>query len=235
MKFNVETYENFIKASEAAKTTKIKTYARRLTREDLIKAGITYVSENGDVYKGNKKVKFSVNRNGYLVVGVYRLDENGNKIKKPTKYKYTHKDGTVHYTDSYAYEIESFTLQRIMWAWFKKEIPEGFVIDHKNNHHERQEDYRIENLQLVSVAVNLKKDRKEATYTPTMAKKKVYTPQYVISKMSKYNNLYEDLKYQNRIETDKERKKELAEKIHKVRAALAQWKRRYKILFGDLD
>ena len=61
---------------------KIKTYARRLTRDDLIRAGITYVSENGDVYKGDKKVKFSVNRKGYLYVGVYKLDENGNKIKR---------------------------------------------------------------------------------------------------------------------------------------------------------
>ena len=214
---------------------KIKTYARRLTRDDLIRAGITYVSENGDVYKGDKKAKFSVNRQGYLYVGVYKLDENGNKIKRPIKHKYSHKNGSIHYSDSYAYEVESLTLQRIMWAWFKKEIPEGFVVDHRSNNHDKQEDYKIGNLQLISVAENLKKDRKESVYIPAMAKKKVYTPQYIISKMSKFNNIYEDLKYQNKIETDKERKKELAEEIHTVRASLAQWKRRYKLLFGDLD
>lgn len=42
-----------------------KTYATRLTKEELIKSGITLITEEGYVFKGDKQVIPSINSQGY--------------------------------------------------------------------------------------------------------------------------------------------------------------------------
>lgn len=211
----------------------MKEYAKLLTQEYLIKHGITQVDMDGTVYINNTKATFCKNNKGYLYVNVYKLDEKNKRIKVAKTVSYERKDGTTAYSKSYNYQMEAITLQRIMWAWFYGGVPAGYVVDHINNKHDEQSDYVINNLQLLTPAQNLAKDRKKSTYVPTMAKKKVYTEFYVNSKIAYYTDLYEYYKTRNLLETDKSIKKELADKTHKIRSALAQWKRRKEILFGQ--
>lgn len=42
-----------------------QTYATKLTKEDLIKGGITLVTEDGLVFKGDKQVTPTINAAGY--------------------------------------------------------------------------------------------------------------------------------------------------------------------------
>ena len=60
-----------------------KTYASRLTKEMLIKSGIELITEDGTVFRNGKQVILSKDKNGYLMLGIYELDEDGNKIKIP--------------------------------------------------------------------------------------------------------------------------------------------------------
>jgi hypothetical protein len=47
-----------------------------------------------------------------------------------------------------------------MWAWFHEEgVPDGLVVDHINNRHDRIEDYYMSNLQLKTPGGNLAKER----------------------------------------------------------------------------
>lgn len=137
-----------------------KPYASRLTKDELIKAGITLVTEDGLVFRGDQQVKPSIISSGYWVMPIYVLDENGNKIKHPIKRQYK---GCNHLTDTYTYEARLLGLHRIMWAWFHDEVPEGYVVDHINNKHENQEDYHLENLQLLTPGENIAKERGTST------------------------------------------------------------------------
>lgn len=137
-----------------------KPYASQLTKEDLLKSGITVVTEDGLVFRGEKQVKLSLNSNGYWMIPIYTLDEDGNKIKKPIKRQY---EGCSHVTDTYTYEARVIGLHRLMWAWFYGEVPEGYVVDHINNKHETQEDYHLSNLQLLTPGENLAKERTTGT------------------------------------------------------------------------
>lgn len=42
-----------------------KTYASKLTKEELIKGGITNITEEGYVFKGAKQITPSINCQGY--------------------------------------------------------------------------------------------------------------------------------------------------------------------------
>ena len=136
-----------------------KNYASKLTKGELIKNGITLVTEDGYVFKGDKQITPSINLCGYFVVTLYELDENGEKIKKPIKRQFK---GCKKISDTYIYAMRTVGLHRIMWAWFHDEVPEGYVVDHINNKHDAQEDYRLENLQLLTPAQNLTKERSES-------------------------------------------------------------------------
>lgn len=137
-----------------------RNYASRLTKDELIKNGITLVTEDGLVFRGEQQVKFSINSAGYWVVPIYVLDENGNKIKKPIKRQY--KDRS-HMTDTYVYDSRIIGLHRLMWAWHFSEVPEGYVVDHISNKHENLEDYHLSNLQLLTPGENLAKERRTST------------------------------------------------------------------------
>ena len=62
-------------------------------------------------------------------------------------------------SNTYTYKLKAVTLHRAIWAWFNDEVPEGMVVDHINNKHNTYYDNRPENLQLLTPAENLAKER----------------------------------------------------------------------------
>lgn len=189
-----------------------RNYASRLTKEDLIKSGITLVTEEGLVFRGEQPVKFSINTAGYWMISIYVLDENGNKIKKPIKRQYRNCKNLI---DTYVFETRAVGLHRIMWAWFHDEVPEGYVVDHINNKHEDLEDYRLENLQLLTPQENVTKDRECST---RQLKCKLNKPRsYYEEKLERYEALYEEAKTAKNVD-----------EAHKQRANIANIKARLR-------
>ena len=125
-------------------------YAKKLTKEDLMKYGVTKVTEDGHVYAGDVELVFTPNKAGYLMHNFDELDENDNKIK------ILKKGATKPY--QYTYKKVSIGLHRVMYAWFYG-VPENMVVDHISNSHHRLEDYHLSNLQLLTPGENIAKDR----------------------------------------------------------------------------
>lgn len=135
-------------------------YARKLTKEELIKSGITAVDfETGRVFGSNGERSYTINTGGYLMLPIYEFDNNGNKIKLPIRKRCK---GCKKISDTYNYKQRMIGLHRLIWAWKYGEVPEGYVIDHKNNKHSELEDYRLDNLQCITQAQNLAKEKPEA-------------------------------------------------------------------------
>lgn len=124
-------------------------YARKLTKEELMKNGITNVTLDGHVFKGEQEEIPTINKNGYFIHEIYDTDENGNRIKI----------AKANSAFGYVYKTRCLGLHRLMWAWHYEEVPEGMVVDHINNCHELLEDYDLSNLQLLTPAENLAKER----------------------------------------------------------------------------
>ena len=137
-----------------------KPYARKLTKEMLIKSGIELITEDGTVIRHGKKVIPIQDKKGYLKLNIYDFDEDGNKIKIPitTIRKWCKKP-----SNTYKYKSMMVGLHRAMWAWIYGVVEEGYVIDHISNKHDSIEDYHISNLQIISPRENLTKDRKAST------------------------------------------------------------------------
>ena len=124
-------------------------YARRLTKEELIENGITEVTTDGHVFKGTEEEIPNVTNGGYFVHDIYDKDENGSRIKIMKK----------NSAFGYVYKLRTIGLHRLMWAWHYGEVPEGMVVDHINNKHDTIEDYHLDNLQLLTPAENVAKDK----------------------------------------------------------------------------
>lgn len=137
-------------------------YAKKLTKDDLIKAGIKdiffnpYDLQYHVINKNDKEIGLCRNKQRYLCFNVYELDDEGQRIKIPIKRLFK---GCKKISDTYVYKIKSITLHRAIYAWFKGEVPEGMIVGHITNQHETHYDNRIENLQLLTQAENLAKDR----------------------------------------------------------------------------
>lgn len=137
-------------------------YAQRLTKEDLIRLGIkdiwydTNESKYHIIRNDDKEIHLSKNKQKYLCFYLYDLDNEGNKIKKPIKVKRKHYKKE---TNTYYYKSKVITLHRAAWAWFKGEVPEGYIVDHVDNKHTTHFDNRLNNLQLLTPAENLAKER----------------------------------------------------------------------------
>ena len=136
-----------------------KIYARALTKDELIKYGVKEITEDCKVIFNNGRVlereeDYTKNKQGYLTFNVYEVDENGNKIKRPSKQRYKDK---VYNT--YTYKVRTICLHRAMFAWHYNEVPQGYVVDHLNNKHDTLADNKLENLQLLTPRDNLVKER----------------------------------------------------------------------------
>ena len=136
---------------------KRKTYASRLTKEMLVANGYELITEDGTVIKNGKQVIPTQNKQGYLVLQLYELDENGNRIKIPITRICK---GCKKLSSTYNYKKRMIGLHRAMWAWLYGVVEEGYVVDHKNNKHNSIEDYNINNLQIILPRENTTKDRK---------------------------------------------------------------------------
>lgn len=124
-------------------------YARKLTKAELMEFGITEVTADGRVFKGDKEEIPNIDQQGYFVHQIYDRDENGEFIKIPK----------TNATSGYVYKLRTVGLHRVMWAWHYGEVPEGMVVDHINNVHNKMEDYYLDNLQLMTPGENLAKER----------------------------------------------------------------------------
>lgn len=143
-----------------------KNYAKRLTKDDLIKMGIKdiyfnpYDLQYHVVNKKDKEVSLYQNHQRYIYFVILDIDDEGQYIKKPLKRKFK---GYKKIYDTYIYKPATIYLHRAIYAWFKGEVPEGMVVDHIDNKHETHYDNRPENLQLLTPSENLAKDRKRAS------------------------------------------------------------------------
>ena len=189
-----------------------KPYASRLTKDELIKGGISLVTEDGLIFRGEKQVKPSLNSNGYWMIPIYVLDENGNRIKKPIKRQY---EGCSHITDTYTYEARVIGLHRLMWAWHFSEVPEGYVVDHISNKHENLEDYHLSNLQLLTPGENLAKERRTSTRQVKCSLKRPLS--WYEDRLNMYLDKYNEAKATHN-----------AELAHKLRTNIADTKARIR-------
>ena len=164
---------------------KRKNYASRLTKEMLVANGIELITEDGVVIRNGKQVIPTPNKQGYLMLPIYELDKDGNKIKMPIIKKDKRCKKPIN---TYIYKSMMVGLHRAMWAWFNGVVEEGWVIDHKSNKHTSIEDYNISNLQAISQRENTTKDR-EASIVEL--KCKLDRPlSYYEDKLAYYEDLY---------------------------------------------
>ena len=178
-----------------------KTYASKLTKEMLIANGIELITEDGAVFRNGKQVIPTQNKQGYLMLSLYELDEDGNKIKIPITRTFK---GCKKPTNTYCYKTMMVGLHRAMWAWLYGVVEEGYIIDHICNKHDSIEDYNINNLQIVSQRENTTKDREASNRE---LKCKLDRPlSYYEDKLAYYEDLYQKaVKEGNQEEAHKQR------------------------------
>lgn len=200
--------------------TRYREYASPLTKDYLIKAGITWVDEETLTVYGEKGPITPILRksDGYLMINLYELDKDGNRIKLPTKYKYMTKDGTIKYSDSYCYKARSIGLHRILWCWLRWDIPAGIIIDHKDNHHYQLHDYRLDNLQPITPAQNIAKERIDSN-TKVVKAGKYRDIAFYEKKLEYYLEEYE-----------KAKKEHNADKAHKMRSNISNQRAKIRYL-----
>ena len=129
-------------------------YCKSLTKQELLDAGFTsveYIDNQWRVFrrwrKNSSKNKIDTEIKVTLACGKHKYRPD----------KYYHK-----ITYSFNRKVVNIPLSRFIYAWFKGDIPDGYVVDHINND---SFDNRPENLQLLTVGDNLKKrfeDNEEA-------------------------------------------------------------------------
>ena len=168
-----------------------KTYARKLTKEMLVANGIELITEDGTVIRNGKQfIPTQDKRTGYLILHIYELDEDGNKIKIPI---IRICKGRKNPTNTYVYKMTTVGLHRAMWAWFYGVVEEGYVIDHISNKHKNIEDYHISNLQIISPSENVAKDR-EIKSTRELKCRLDKPLSYYEDKLAYYEDLYQKAK-----------------------------------------
>lgn len=192
-----------------------KEYASELTKDFLIKAGVVTVDlENCRVFGEQSEFIPFINKQDYLMISLYDLDENGNRIKIPIKRKFK---GCKKLTNTYIYKNRVISLNRLLWAWKYGSVPTGYVIDHINNKHAELEDYKLNNLQCITPAQNIAKERPESTT--------ICRPAYGISK-----EVYEQRLEYYLAEYEKAKKEHNAEAAHRLRSNIAAQKARIRYI-----
>ena len=196
-------------------------YAKKLTKDDLIKAGIKdiyfnpYDLEYHVINKNDKEILLYRDKQDYIYFYIYELGEEGQYIKVPIKRVFK---GCTKVSDTYKYKLRTIPLHRAIYAWFKEDIPQGMVVDHIDNKHETHYDNRPENLQLLTPSENLSKEKsnyrasdlkelrktiREAheAYTKNKTSDNRYIWKLSIENLKKYLELYPFKKLEN-IETE---------------------------------
>ena len=178
-----------------------KTYASRLTKEMLVANGIELITEDGTVIRNGKKfIPTQDKRTGYLILHIYELDEDGNKIKIPI---IRICKGRKNPTNTYVYRQRTVGLHRAMWAWIHGVVEEGFVIDHRCNKHTSIEDYHISNLQMITQKENIIKNPKASFRELKCRLDKPIS--YYEDKLAYYEDLYQKaMKEHNKKEARKQ-------------------------------
>lgn len=190
-------------------------YAKRLTKEDLMRGGIIGITETGLVYNKNGLIKLQINKQGYYFFTIYEFDSEGNKIKVPIKRTFK---GCKKETDTYVYKTRIIPLHRAMWAWYNNEVPAGYVVDHVNNKHTNlEEDYRLSNLQLLTPQENVTKERD--CNVREISCKLDKPRSYYEDKLAKYEALYEEAKKNQ----DKEGAHKQRTNIANIKGKLRYW------------
>ena len=139
-------------------------YAKKLTKEQLINLGIYSISEDGKeiIYKSPTL--------------------NTTRIIKQLE----HADGYLRISFN---RLKSMGVHRVVYAWFHGEVPEGMVVDHKDND---KKNNNIKNLQLLTPHENLCKGTTKCT---KVTKCKMTKPrEYYEEKVNYYFDLYEKIK-----------------------------------------
>ena len=195
---------------------KKKPYASRLTKEMLIASGIELITEDGTVIRNGKKfIPTQDKKSGYLIIHIYEVDEDGNRIKIPITRICK---GRKNPTNTYIYKQMTVGLHRAMWAWLNDVVEEGWIIDHKSNKHTNIEDYHISNLQMISPSENATKDRKIRS-TKELRCKLNKPLSYYEDKLIYYEDLYQKAKKEG---NQKEAHKQSLN-IYNQRAKIRYW------------
>lgn len=182
-------------------------YARKLTKEELMKSGITNVTEDGHVFRGEEELIPKVNNKGYFTHFIYDFDENGNYIKIPNPKS----------AFGYNYKMRSVGLHRVIWAWVNEEVPDGMVVDHINNQHTTLEDYSLSNLQVLTPGENVRKNRIFPTSTREIKCKLNKPRSHYENKLAQFTQKYEQAK-----------KDHNARAAHHLRTQMSQYRARLR-------
>lgn len=97
---------------------------KQLTKQNLLDLGITNVTEDGKVFKGDTELK-----------QVKRLGPSNWRHPKPYLYVVIPDKSQKIYLENYGnsfytYKPVTLAVHRIVWAWFNNEAKEGLVIHH---------------------------------------------------------------------------------------------------------
>ena len=140
--------------------------ALHLTKEYLIERGVTNVTEDGRIFKGNYEMsQFKVtakhpygNDKSYKVILMY----------DPETYERQQKNNTKRNSRKYAPGQRTLLVHRIVYAWYHNECPKGYDIDHIDGD---QFNNNINNLQAITRQENLAKRKAFQGYSPLKMQK----------------------------------------------------------------
>lgn len=165
-------------------------YAKMLTRDYLEYLGITEVTKDGHIFIGNYEKPQQYDGQYYRV-----------NLYDPAIRMVTPENERTSATGAF-----TMTVHRIMYAWYNKIVPEGYVVDHQNN---IKTDNRIENLQLLSPKENIFKNR-------------VASVAEVKCKMNRPRSFYEERLKNYKLQYEEAKKQGLTYLIHKLRCNIYQ-------------
>ena len=161
----------------------MKIYLNARTKEDLLEAGIVSVSEDG------KEI-------------LYKPSKHLDVVKKAPQYSDERNYYHVHIGN---YQMAA---HRLIYIWFKGEIPEKYCVDHKDDN---KQNNNINNLQILTWSENTKKNRKVSKQGTRL----------IPCSMKRPREYYEE-KVKHYLELFKETKK-YATSLYESRARLRYW------------
>lgn len=115
-------------------------YTPQLTKQELVDRGIKL--EDGKVYQWSNKIK------DYVELDIVPV------VNKP-KYGKERTYMTVYYYKKEKHLMYPLALHRLIYVWYKGDIPKGYVVDHIDNN---QLNNDPDNLQLLTRGENVKKN-----------------------------------------------------------------------------